>query len=136
MYDFFHHTIIPELIKEEKEETGEELTKQEILKQYGLTKLCLGTIYKWMNSFGFKYSVAKKTYYVDGHEKPETVAYRKQYVTQYIQDELRCFRWIQLTSEEVAKIEKENVIFSRENAFIYKDKETQLTMYEFHVDDI
>ena len=79
-----------------------------------------------MNSFGFKYSVAKKTYYVDGHEKPETVAYRKQYVTQYIQDELRYFRWIQLTSEEVAKIEKENVNFCERMHLFTKIKKPNL----------
>ena len=43
MYDFFHDTIIPELIKEGKEETGEEMTKESILRQYGLTKVCLIT---------------------------------------------------------------------------------------------
>ena len=52
----FHEILIPELIEEERVETRVEMTKKEILKQYGLTTLCLDTIYKWMAGFGFKYS--------------------------------------------------------------------------------
>ena len=73
LYDYFHHTIIPELIEEEKEETGETMTKDQILRQYGLSKLTMATFYNWMSAFGLKYSLSKKTYYVNGHEKPETV---------------------------------------------------------------
>ena len=136
MFDFFHHTIIPELIKEEKDETGEEMTKVEILKQYGIHGLCLNTIYNWMSMFGFKYSPIKKTYYVDGHERPETVAYRKQYCSKYLHNEIRCHRWIQLTSEELEKLEEERIDFVRDNAYVYFDNERALTMYEFHVDDL
>ena len=89
-----------------------------------------------MASFGFKFSLSKKTYYVDGHEKPETVAYRKQYVHQYIQDEICCFRWIQLSTDEIEEIEKENDEFDRKKGYQYTDPLTGLTMYEFHVDDI
>ena len=39
LYSFFRGTIIPKLIEQEKEETNETLTKQEILKQYSLTIL-------------------------------------------------------------------------------------------------
>ena len=136
MYDFIHHTIVPELIENEKKETGESLTKKEILKCYSLTTLSMDTVYSWMRSFGFKYSPSKKTYYVDGHEKPETVKYRKEYVSKYLEDELRCFRWVQLTIEEVEKIEKENEKFDRNIGFKYKDPMSNLTMFEYHVDDI
>ena len=94
LFDYFHNTIIPDLIEDEKYETGEKISKDALLKQYGLTKLCLGTIYKWMASFGFKYCTSKKTYYVDGHEKPEVVIHRKAYCEQYLKDEIRCHRWI------------------------------------------
>ena len=101
MYDYLHNTLISELIEEEKAETGEIISKEKLLKQYSLTKLSMDTIYSWMGSFGFKYSPSRKTYYVDGHEKPETVAYRKTYVTKYLQDEIRCFRWVQLCVAEI-----------------------------------
>ena len=106
MYDFLHHTIIPELIEEEKRETGETLSKSEILKQYSLTKLSMDTVYSWLQSFGFKYCPSKKSYYVDGHEKPDTVTYRKTYVSKYLHDEIRCHQWIQLSIKEIEEIEK------------------------------
>ena len=136
LYSFFHNTIIPELIEQEKEETNETLSKKEKLKQYGLTTLCLGTIYKWMGSFGFKFCLSKKTYYVDGHERPETVAYRKEYVSKYLRNEIRCFQWIQLSVREIEEIEKENDEFDRKKGYEYVDPLTGLTMYEFHVDDV
>ena len=86
--------------------------------------------------FGFKYSAAKKTYYVDGHEKPETVAHRKLYVSQYVKNEVRCFRWIQLNIEEIEKIEKDDPTFDRNNGYKYHDDITQLTMYKYHVDQL
>jgi hypothetical protein len=73
MHEYFHDNIIPSLINDEKDETGEVITKNDLLKQYGLTKLSLDTIYNWMAVFGFKYSPVKKSYYVDGHEKPDPV---------------------------------------------------------------
>ena len=93
------------------------------------------TVYNWMSLLGFKYSATKKTYYVDGHEKPDVVAYRKEYCNQYVIDELRCFRWIQLSKPEVEKLEKENIDFVRDYGYEYKDNTTGLTMFEFHVDD-
>ena len=60
LLDYLHNTIIPELIEEEKSETCVELTKKELLRKYRLTKLCLGTVYKWMQHFGFIYSISNK----------------------------------------------------------------------------
>ena len=129
---FFHDTIIPKLIEQEKEETNETLLKKEILKQYDLTTLCLGTIYKWMSSFGFKFCLSKKTYYVDGHEKPETVVYCKRYVSQY----LKTKSLVSNGSSYLEEIEKENDEFDRQKGYEYTDPISGLTMYEFHVDDI
>ena len=89
-----------------------------------------------MESLGFQYYVCQKTYYIDGHEKPEVVAYRKKYVANYIDDEIRCFRWVQLSEDEVAKMEQTNADFVRDSGYKYIDNETGLTMYEFHVDDL
>ena len=136
MYSFFHDQIIPELIEQEKRETGNDVTKQAMLKRYGLTTLCLATIYKWMSNFGFKYSLSKKTYYVDGHEAPETVAYRRKYVDQYLKDELRCYRWVQLSDAEIEEVQKENDKFEKERGYKYIDPLSGLTMHEFHVDDL
>ena len=61
MYNYFHDTTIPELVHEEDEIIGNTRTKNSILKQCKLTNLCIGTIYRWMLWFCFKYSIFKKT---------------------------------------------------------------------------
>ena len=136
MYLFFHNALIPELIKDIRENTGDNLDTKQVFKLYVLTCLCVGTIYKWMVLFGFKYLAAMKTYYVDGHEKMETIVHQKQYVSQYVKNKVQCFRWVQLTIEEIEKIEKEDPTFERNNGYKYQDNQNQLTMYEYHVDQL
>ena len=62
----------------EEEERGEKMPKDKLLQKYQLKKLTFGTIYSWMELFGFIYSSQKKTCYVDGHEHPSTVDYCKK----------------------------------------------------------
>jgi hypothetical protein len=65
-----------------------------------------------MERLGFWYQPRKKCYYVDGHEKPEVIAYRQNFIHRYFQHEKRMFRWIQLplleveSMEEVGELEK------------------------------
>lgn len=63
-----------------------------------------------MNILGFKYCQRKKGYYVDGHEKPATVEYRRKFVQRYLKYERRAHRWIQITLEESKKLEREEII--------------------------
>jgi hypothetical protein len=62
-----------------------EYTMYELLKENWLTKLSIPTIYQWMSLLRFKYESRKKCYYVDGHEKPETKAYRKKFIKRYFE---------------------------------------------------
>ena len=48
-----------------------------------------------------------KCYYVDGHEKPEVIVYRNNFVRRYFEQEQRMFRWIQLPLLEVEAMEEE-----------------------------
>jgi hypothetical protein len=52
----------------------------DLLRENRLTKLTLKTGYRWLDRLGVKYEARKKGYYVDNHEKPETVAYRHHVV--------------------------------------------------------
>ena len=56
------------------------------MQRYGLTKLCPGTVYRWLKLLGFTYEVQRKGYYVDGHEKPATITYRKDFVKKYLSE--------------------------------------------------
>ena len=51
------------------------LKKDLFLRVYGLRKLGITTIAKWMHAVGFQYKKREKHYFVDGHEKLETLAY-------------------------------------------------------------
>ena len=85
----------------------ETYTIEQLLNENRLTKLSIPTIFRWMKALGFKYEVQRKIYYVDGHEKPETKKYRKKMVREYLQNELRMFRWIHLPETEVISLEQE-----------------------------
>jgi len=77
MVEYLHNTVIPEMVKKEMNERNcnnlpgldESICKQIILQRYGLTKLCPGTVYRWLRLLGFNYEAQRKVYYVDGHEK-------------------------------------------------------------------
>ena len=138
--EYVHNVLIPKLVKQEQEETEcETSTKEEVLKQYRLTKVCLNTVNNWMTELGFKYSVRKKTYYVDGHEKVDTVLYRKEYIERYFEYERRCYRWIQLSEKEVGELENEDVSFDRKFGYEYKkpneNGDGECTYFEFHIDE-
>jgi hypothetical protein len=47
-----------------------------------------------------------KCYYVDGHEKTEVIAYRRNFVRRYFEQEQRMFRWIQIPLLEVEAMEE------------------------------
>jgi hypothetical protein len=82
---------------------GEDDMKKIILHCYGLTKLCPSMVYKWMRPLGFTYEPKRKGYYVDGHKKPMTVVYRKDFVQRYLMEEVQMYRWIQIAEEEAVR---------------------------------
>jgi hypothetical protein len=101
--EYLHNTIIPNLVKQSTgvgpEEEAYVSIKKELFEQYGLKKLCISTVYRWMRALGFKFEVHKKGFYVDGHEKPATLHYRKKFISWYMNYERCMHRWIQLTKK-------------------------------------
>ena len=140
LYCWFHDIALPNLIADRKKEmmdiggNNEEVDMGTILKEHGMTTLCQKTVLNWMTSMGFKYSPLKKSYYVDGHERPEVVCHRNRYIAEYIHNELRTFRWIQLPEYKVRKLDEENSGFSMNDGYKYNCIEKDVTMYEYHVD--
>jgi hypothetical protein len=86
-----------------------------------------------MKLLGFKYELQHKGYYVDGHEKPATVAYRKDFVFRCLTEEVQMFRWIQITKEESEKLEDEGKI-AKNTGYVYNHPQTNLPWVEYHVD--
>lgn len=50
--------------------------KEAFLRMYGLRTLGIATIARLMYAVGFRFKTRGKHYFVDGHERPETLAYR------------------------------------------------------------
>jgi len=60
-----HHYMMNELVPKvgRKVREGINLSQSQILKQYKLSKLCIRTVYDWMDLVIFKLNVRRKTYY-------------------------------------------------------------------------
>jgi hypothetical protein len=67
-------------------------------------------VYQWMRALGFRYEVRKKGFYVDAHEKPAMLQYRKKFISRYKNYKRRMQRWIQLTKKESKALEKQKLI--------------------------
>jgi hypothetical protein len=86
-----------------------------------------------MKLLGFKYEPQHKGYYVDGHEKPATVAYQKEFVSRYLVEEVQMFRWIQITKEESEELEDDGKI-PKKSGHAYNHPQAGLPWVEYHVD--
>ena len=76
--EYLEHEEIPRLLnKHEEIQNNPNYTYQELLEHNGLKKINGSTICKWMIWLVHACDIRKKTYYVDAHENPETIEYRK-----------------------------------------------------------
>jgi hypothetical protein len=133
---YIHDTVLPALLEEFRAELQcTEYTMFELLKEHWLTKLSIPTIYRWMCLLRFKYEPQKKCYYVDGHKKPETKAYRKKFVKHYFEYKRQMHRWIQIALTDKLKLEEEEEGIELAHAYHYVDPESQVRMAELHVDN-
>jgi hypothetical protein len=100
-----------------------------------IKKFCISisTVSRWLNVLGLKYELRRKGYYVDGHEKPVTIEYRKVFCEHYLPYEARMHRWVQVKEEVAKKLEEEGEI-TVGSGYYYTDQATQEKMVEFHVD--
>jgi hypothetical protein len=107
-------------------------TRDEFLKAYGLSKLCVSTIARWMHACGFKYKKREKHCFVDGHQKPETIAYRPVDTKRYFDLEVRAHRWLQITLEQSKELEtSKNLAVNSGYHYII---DGSVAMVEYHID--
>ncbi|KAI2509347.1 hypothetical protein MHU86_5100 [Fragilaria crotonensis] len=106
--------------------------KDLFLQRYGLKTLGITTIARWMYAVGFRFKKREKHYFVDGHERPETLAYRPVFTRKYLASEVQAHRWIQMTLEESKRMESLEQIPTN-CGYIYVDDDG-IDMIEYHVD--
>ncbi len=86
-----------------------------------------------MKKLGFNYEPQKIGYFVDGHEKEETISYHWRFIERYLQYEQRMFHWIQVTQEEAQELEEKGIIQTGVG-YRYNQPEMGHGMVEYHVD--
>ena len=84
VHNHIHTVIIPELVKKiGKERNLPSYNKEMLFDEFNFKTLTISTVYKWLVKLGFKYQPRKKSYYVDNHESPENIEYRKKFIRRY-----------------------------------------------------
>ena len=135
MVDYVEEVLVPKLIVKHTDPVSKVVpTRAEVLTIYRLTTINPCTVSRWLNKFGFRYSSRKKHYFVDSHEKPENKVYRKAYCERYLQSEVRCHRWIQMTTERSLNEFENTGKVKCLSGYRYVDEETDIPMVEYHVD--
>jgi hypothetical protein len=83
-----------------------------LLQLYLGLPISLTTTWQWLRRLGFHYDNRKKSFFVDGHERPDVVFYRgNDFCSKYLSKlEPRTHRWIQVTKETVEKWKSERRI--------------------------
>ena len=129
-------TIIPALIKEAKKTPDyESSTGYLLLQKYDEKPPNYSQVYRWVKYLGFSMDTQKKTYYVDGHERPEQREHRDKLTAKYLAElEPYCHRWIQITEEKYQMLVKEELKDLIIKGHQYEGPNGE-RMREFHVDD-
>ncbi len=90
------------------------------------------TVARWMHACGFKYKKREKHYFVDGHQRPETIAYRPVFTKGYLDLEIRAHRWLQITLEKSIELEaSKNLAINCGFNYVTDDG---VAMAEYHID--
>ena len=90
MYLYTHDTLIPQMLEEMdpgfwyKQEEEQDTANVELLERYGPTKLCADTVGRWLKKIVFSYDIVSNKYYVDRHEKNDTIFYRHNIIDSYL----------------------------------------------------
>jgi hypothetical protein len=114
--------------------------KDSILMAYNDKPISMSTVWRWLKRLGFDYCSRRKSFFVDGHERPDVVLYRNEFCTNYLSKlEPQTHRWIQVTKETVERWKLEKRIPNDESTaargYAYRDQSSEEDMMEFHVDD-
>ena len=148
MLEYVHNELVPKLMLKRDgclfDDDGNDVgvgvekeivtptTRAAFLNSYCLSSISMATIARWMHSCGFRYKKREKHYFVDGHERPETLAYRPVFTEKYLSYEVRAHRWLQMTLDESNKLLLEGSVIANCGYNYVADDGTD--MVEYHID--
>jgi hypothetical protein len=132
---YLDDTLFPSLLKQFNKDDGEQFDMTDFRTMLGMrsdTGVSISTVCRYLQQLGYSFEGRKKTFYVDGHERGNVVIDRVKFCKQYAKLELRCFRWVQVSEEQVKDMLKDEKL-SLNEAYTYTDNDGN-EMLEFHVD--
>ena len=139
--DHFNNTMIGNLDDEVTNNINfdEDSDEYKLVARYKDRPPSYSTVLRWVGYLGFKRELAKKCYYVDGHEYPEQLKHRAWFTDEYLRVlEFRSHRFVHLTLPEVTdffdSLEDDNakeMLDKVKHAFKGDNGED---VFEFHVD--
>jgi hypothetical protein len=125
----------PKIILDANSNTlAEPLEIGELLTSINIKTLGLAIAYKYLRYLGYRFDQTKKSYYNDGHEKQEQVAYRRRFIVEYFESELSCYVWVQITEETAIKLETEGEKKLLKDIGYTYTADNGVNMREYHVD--
>jgi hypothetical protein len=121
--------------KEEENENNRRI--QDCLLQVYLDfPVSMSTTWRWLRRLGFSYDTRKKSFFVDGHERPNVVFRRNEFCILYLSKlEPRTHRWIQVRKEAVEKWKAEKRISEDDTRGYHYHLADNVEMVEFHVNN-
>ena len=146
LYTHIHTIIIPKMIVQLRSELPTEeqstVTKEYMMKLCNLTALSPSTILRWISRLGFTYGYNLKCYFTDGHEHPEVVERRREFIDTYLEMEKQSYRWIQVTEAFALQLESEypfdptqvELATIPEGSYYRYQEDNNVWMREYHVD--
>ena len=107
---------------------------KEFLDLLEIDKISYSTAWRWLKIFSYNYSCNNRSYYTDGHERPDVVKDRdERFLNEYFSAEIiRTHRWVQISERELRNDEELNTEVHK-NA-TYKYTADDHIYYEFHID--
>ena len=108
-----------------------------LLPFYLETPISISTTWRWLKRLGFNHDARKKSFFVDGHERPNVVFRRNEFCTTYLtKHEPRTHRWIQVEAKTVEEWKRENKMSEDDSRGYNYISDDNRHMVEFHVDDL
>jgi hypothetical protein len=126
--------LVPKLLQEHEGTLEEGSAEILLLNKYVRSPPGLTTVWEWMQKLNWRYSNRKKTYYVDGHERPAQKQHRREFCEKYLMEwERRSHRWVQMTKDELLAC-KEGGEMKNTTGYEYTCEDSGEEMVELHVD--
>ena len=113
--NYFQDEFLNEILKEEYNSEWETLNEdqQQSLRvqlrvQCNLKDTpCSVTAWRWIKYLGFSFKTFGRSYYTDGHEREEQKKHRVAYAKKIQANEIRKYRWVQLTQSQRDELESD-----------------------------